>query len=76
MTRTHRYTVTSRWTGNLGSGASAYAAYSRDHELSIAGKAWRIDDAIALYHRAGELCLIARSVNFPVEHEPQVMASA
>jgi organic hydroperoxide reductase OsmC/OhrA len=30
----------------------------------------RIADAIALNHRAHELCFIARSVNFPVEHEP------
>ena len=34
----------------------------------------RIPDAIALNHRAHELCFIARSVNFPVEHEPAVTA--
>jgi organic hydroperoxide reductase OsmC/OhrA len=35
----------------------------------------RIPDAIALHHRVHELCFIARSVNFPVEHEPTVTAS-
>ena len=36
--RTHEYRITSRWTGNLGSGTSAYAAYSRAHECSGEGK--------------------------------------
>ena len=35
-TRTYRTTV--RWTGNQGSGTSAYRAYSRNHEISAAGK--------------------------------------
>ena len=35
----------------------------------------RIPDATALHHRAHDLCFIARSVNFPVEHEPVVVAS-
>jgi organic hydroperoxide reductase OsmC/OhrA len=35
---THHYQVTNRWTGNLGSGTSAYKAYSRSHELSGAAK--------------------------------------
>jgi organic hydroperoxide reductase OsmC/OhrA len=34
----------------------------------------RIAEAIALHARAHELCFIARSVNFPVEHEPVVLA--
>jgi organic hydroperoxide reductase OsmC/OhrA len=38
MERKHRYVVTNRWTGNLGSGTSTYTAYSRNHELSGAGK--------------------------------------
>ncbi|HEY1758563.1 MAG TPA: OsmC family protein [Bryobacteraceae bacterium] len=152
----HRYVITNRWTGNLGSGTSAYRAYSRNHELSAEAKSApiegssdpafrgdpsrynpeellvgslsachmlallhlcadagivvtdysdeaegemlehpggageftrvvlrprmtitdpaRISDAIALHHRAHELCFIARSVNFPVEHEPTVTA--
>jgi organic hydroperoxide reductase OsmC/OhrA len=154
MTKVHRYTVTNRWTGNLGSGTSAYTAYSRNHELDAAAKIApipcssdpvfrgdpsrynpeellvgalsachmlvllhlcadagivvidyfdqsegemierpdgsgeftrvilrprmtisdpaRIPDAIALHHRAHELCFIARSVNFPVECEPRI----
>jgi organic hydroperoxide reductase OsmC/OhrA len=36
--RRHEYHVTNRWTGNLGSGTSAYTAYSRDHELTAADK--------------------------------------
>ena len=35
----------------------------------------RIADALALHSRAHELCFIARSVNFPVEHQPVVVAS-
>jgi organic hydroperoxide reductase OsmC/OhrA len=153
----HHYRVTTTWTGNLGSGTSDYRAYSRDHEITIAGKSaplpgssdsafrgdparytpeellvaslsachmlWflhlcadagivvteyedaasgrmsehadgsaeftlvilrpravitdsaRIADAMALHPRAHELCFIARSVNFPVEHEPVVVAA-
>ena len=37
--RRHRYEVKNEWTGNLGSGTSTYRAYSRNHELSGAGKA-------------------------------------
>src|SRR6476659_754352 len=36
--RTHRYVVTNRWTGNLGTGTSNYRAYSRSHELSTPAK--------------------------------------
>ncbi|WP_431046297.1 OsmC family protein [Roseateles sp. L2-2] len=36
--REHRYTVTVRWTGNRGTGTSAYKAYGRDHEIESAGK--------------------------------------
>jgi organic hydroperoxide reductase OsmC/OhrA len=32
----------------------------------------RIANALALHHRAHQLCFIARSVNFQVEHEPVV----
>ncbi len=37
-TRVHRYRISTLWTGNLGSGTSAYRAYSRNHEISAAGK--------------------------------------
>ena len=36
--RTHEYRINSRWTGNLGSGTSAYTAYSRAHECMGEGK--------------------------------------
>jgi len=36
---THTFHVSTRWVGNLGSGTSAYTAYSRDHEISAPGKA-------------------------------------
>jgi organic hydroperoxide reductase OsmC/OhrA len=35
----------------------------------------RIPDAASLHHRAHDLCFIARSVNFPVEHEPVIVAA-
>jgi organic hydroperoxide reductase OsmC/OhrA len=36
----------------------------------------RITEATALHSRAHELCFIARSMNFPVEHQPIVLASS
>ena len=36
--RMHEFRITSRWKGNLGTGTSAYAAYSRDHECTGEGK--------------------------------------
>ncbi len=36
--KTHTYRTTIRWTGNLGTGTSAYRAYSRDHEIRGEGK--------------------------------------
>src|ERR1022692_1854010 len=38
MSKVHRYVVTNRWTGNLGSGTSAYTAYGRNHEITGVGK--------------------------------------
>lgn len=154
MDRQHRYRIVNRWTGNLGTGTSAYAAYSRAYELSAAGKAaaipgssdplyrgdrtrynpeelllgalsachmlWvlhlsadagititayedeplgemvehadgsgeftrvvlrprvkiaeadRTADALAIHARAHAVCALARSMNFPVEHEVEV----
>ncbi len=34
----HRYTITVKWTGNLGKGTSSYSSYSRNHEIMAAGK--------------------------------------
>jgi organic hydroperoxide reductase OsmC/OhrA len=33
----HRYSLTVRWTGNLGEGTSSYRGYSRDHDVLIPG---------------------------------------
>lgn len=35
---THDYRVEIVWTGNRGTGTSAYRAYDRDHDIHIAGK--------------------------------------
>jgi organic hydroperoxide reductase OsmC/OhrA len=32
----------------------------------------RIDDAVAVHDKAHEVCCLARSVNFPIKHEPTV----
>ena len=155
-TRRHQYRILNQWSGNLGTGTSAYKAYSRNHELNGEGKSdpirgssqalfrgdrsrynpeellvaalsachmlWvlhlsadagiviieysdeatgemvehpdgsgeftrvvlhprvvitdasRIADATAIHGRAHEVCCLARSVNFPVEHEVVVTA--
>jgi organic hydroperoxide reductase OsmC/OhrA len=155
MDRQRHYRIVNRWTGNLGTGTSAYAAYSRAYELSGADKAaripgssdpafrgdrtrynpeelllgalsachmlwvlhlsadagititeyqdvpWgemaehadgsgeftrvvlrplvkireadRVNDALAIHERAHAICALARSMNFPVEHEAQVV---
>jgi organic hydroperoxide reductase OsmC/OhrA len=36
--RDHHYRISTRWTGNSGSGTSAYKAYSRNLEITAAGK--------------------------------------
>ncbi len=38
MTRSHRYAVTIAWTGNQGTGTSAYRAYGRDHAITAGDK--------------------------------------
>lgn len=38
MPHQHHYRVDVRWTGNLGSGTSGYRDYSRNHEITAAGK--------------------------------------
>jgi organic hydroperoxide reductase OsmC/OhrA len=35
----------------------------------------RVEEARALHAKAHRFCFIARSVNFPVEHEPVVTSS-
>lgn len=157
-TRRHQYRILNQWSGNLGTGTSAYNAYSRNHELNGAGKSdpirgssdplfrgdptrynpeelllgalsachmlWvlhlcadagiaiaeyvdeatgemvehpdgsgefiravlhphmvitdaaRIAEATAIHDRAHRVCCLARSMNFPVGHEPIVTAAA
>lgn len=36
--REHHYTVTTRWTGDRGTGTSAYRAYDRTHEITSGAK--------------------------------------
>lgn len=36
--REHRYRIRVRWTGNRGTGTSAYRAYARDHTVEADGK--------------------------------------
>jgi organic hydroperoxide reductase OsmC/OhrA len=36
--RQHHYSVEVTWTGNLGDGTSSYRSYSRNHEITAAGK--------------------------------------
>ena len=38
MSHSHHYTIQLQWTGNLGTGTSAYRDYSRNHQFSAAGK--------------------------------------
>ncbi len=38
MAKQHRYETKVRWTGNKGTGTSAYRAYGRDHEILNPGK--------------------------------------
>ncbi|HQT83840.1 MAG: peroxiredoxin [Acidiphilium sp. 37-64-53] len=38
MSRAHQYRTRLRWTGNAGSGTSAYRAYGRDHAVGAAGR--------------------------------------
>lgn len=38
MSHSHLYQATTRWTGNRGTGTSAYTAYDRSHEITVDGK--------------------------------------
>lgn len=38
MSKLHKYETSVRWTGNLGTGTSAYKDYSRAHEIAAPGK--------------------------------------
>jgi len=38
MPNSHQYTITTKWTGNQGTGTSGYRNYKRDIDVSAAGK--------------------------------------
>lgn len=38
MNKQHHYNLSIKWTGNTGSGTSAYTAYKRDHDILVADK--------------------------------------
>lgn len=58
---------------------------NRDHSGQMASVTLRprvtvadagmVERAVALHHDVPDLCFIARSVNFPVRHEPTVLAA-
>lgn len=52
-------------------GAGQFAAVVLRPYVTISGDA-NADQALALHHEAHEMCFIARSVNFPVSHEPVI----
>jgi organic hydroperoxide reductase OsmC/OhrA len=54
-------------------GGGEFVRVTLHPRMTIADAA-RIDDALALHDRAHELCFLARSMNFPVEHEVEVIA--
>jgi organic hydroperoxide reductase OsmC/OhrA len=55
-------------------GAGEFTCATLRPRMTITDPA-RIPDALALHDRAHHLCFIARSVNFPVACEPQVVAA-
>ena len=78
MNRRHTYEIRVAWTGNLGKGSSSYTGYSRDYDIVCKGKPVIKGSAAAaerLHERASAMCFIARSVNFPVDHEPETAES-
>ena len=46
----HHYSLTVRWTGNLGDGTSSYRGYSRDHDIQIPGLPVLKGSADATFH--------------------------
>ncbi len=62
--------------GSMGlhAGSGAFSEVMLHPQVTIE-QADRIDDAVNLHERAHEMCYIARSMNFPVRHEPNVTAS-
>jgi organic hydroperoxide reductase OsmC/OhrA len=55
-------------------GAGEFTSVVLRPEVEVAEPAM-VDRAVALHAEAPTLCFIARSVNFPVDHEPTVTAA-
>ena len=86
MNKRNTYDIRVAWTGNLGNGTSTYRGYARDYDIACEGKPvikgsadpGYLGDATTaerLHERASAMCFIARSVNFPVDHEPETAES-
>jgi organic hydroperoxide reductase OsmC/OhrA len=45
------------------------------HPVITIQKSEMREKALSLHHQANQLCFIARSVNFPIHHEPEVIVS-
>lgn len=52
-------------------GSGEFTAVTLHPRMTITD-ASRTEDALAIHHKAHELCFLARSVNFPVKNEPSV----
>lgn len=58
-----------------GYGAGHFTRVVLHPRMTIADPA-RVGEALTLHTKAHELCFIARSVNFPVEHKPEVTGAS
>ena len=58
-----------------GDGSGEFVRVILRPRMTIAG-AHRLDEVHELHNKAHEMCFIARSVHFPVEHEPEVTCGA
>ncbi|OAI92730.1 OsmC family protein [Pseudomonas putida] len=67
----HHYAVTVTWIGNQGAGTASYRGYSRNKVTLAPGT--DLEQARSLHRLAHQKCFIARSVNFPVEHEVELI---
>ena len=52
------------------SGAGRFVSAVLRPEITVAPGS-DLDEAAAIHHRIGDVCFIARSVNFPVDYEPR-----
>ncbi len=52
--KSHAYTATTKWTGNLGQGTANYRAYDRNHEIIVEGKPALLGSADAAFLGASD----------------------